>query len=78
MCKRALSYNREPTSFALCASNVIFITVLYYKIDQEIRRLESHPVVAANEVENASKERKRKNAKTVGLVLGFLFLSYFP
>ena len=65
-------------SFALCVSNVIFIAVLYYKIYKEIRRLESHPVVAANEVENARKERERKTAKTVGLVLGFLFLSYVP
>ena len=74
---RILGYARQALSF-LCVSNVIFITVLYYKIYKEIRRLENDPVVAGNEEINARRERERKTAKTLGLILGFLFLSYVP
>ena len=69
---------RPQAAISLWVSSVSFITVLYRKIYKEIRRLESDPVVAANEMENARKDRERKTAKTVGLVLGFLFLSYVP
>ena len=70
---------RPQAAIPFSVSSVSFITVLYCKIYKEIRRLESNPVVAANEIENARKDRERKTAKTFGLVLlGFLFLSYVP
>ena len=71
-----LSSNISLAALVIVISNVIFISILYFKIFREIRRLEADSVVAANEPEEVRKARERKSAKTVAIILGLLFLCF--
>ena len=75
----ALSSTELMILTVLIASSVIFISILYFLIFREIRRLETGAaVVAANEPEEVRKARERKSAKTIAVVLGLLVLCFIP
>ena len=61
------------------SSNIIFISVLYSIISIEIRRIKANevPAMQYNQEQQRDKE-ERKGAKTVGIILGLLALSFVP
>ena len=73
-----LSSNISLAALVIVISNVIFISILYFKIFREIRRLEADSVAVANEPEEVRNARERKRAKTVAIILGLLFLCFVP
>ena len=73
-----LSSKVSLAALVIVISNVIFISILYFKIFREIRRLEADSVAAANEPEEVRNARERKSAKTVAIILGLLFLCFVP
>ena len=74
-----LSSKESPILVTLIVSSLSFISILYFKIFREIRRLEtSMAVVAANEPEEVRKARERKSAKIIAIVLGLLVLCFIP
>ena len=69
-------------SIITVASNTLFIVVIYSQILREVRRIEQnapHPAVSGLEAAQAQETaQERKATKTVGLIIGLLFLCYLP
>ena len=69
-------------SIITVASNTLFIVVIYSQILREVRRIEQnapHPAVSGLEAAQAQETAQEiKAAKTVGLIIGLLFLCYLP
>ena len=61
------------------SSNILSITLLYFKIYREIRRISANPVTEANESEPVErKTRERKSVKTLAIILGLLLFCFVP